>query len=297
LEDNDVRSRGLFIESTTMRSTSRITAILLLAAGTARAQAIPAPASLASAGATRDLAASRRPFLPGESLQYEATFGRMKVGEGRLEVRGIESVRGRPSWHLVFQLTGGIPLYRLDDRLESWVDTATFTSRRFTKQLHEGRRKRTQHIELYPEEGTYQELGADGTPSKPRQSTVASPLDDGAFFYFVRTLPLTLGATYSLDHYFKPDRNPVTVTVVRRERIRVPAGEFDTIVLRPVIKTAGLLSESRRTEIWLSADDARVLVQVQSQLPVGTITLKLTQMSGVRNRALLRAAEEVAAAR
>ena len=75
----------------------------------------------------------------------------------------------------------------------------------------------------------------------------------------------------------------------------LPKGEFDTIVLRPVIKTAGLLSESRRTEIWLSADDARVLVQVQSQLPVGTITLKLTQMTGVRSPTLRLAAGEQAA--
>ncbi|HYD52477.1 MAG TPA: DUF3108 domain-containing protein [Gemmatimonadaceae bacterium] len=281
-----------------MRSSAFVTTTLLLI-GSAAAEAQPvhpvAPASLAVSESVRSRAAHRRPFLIGESLQYEATYGRMKVGEGRLDVVGIETVRGRPAWRLAFHLTGGIPLYRLDDRLESWVDTATFTSRRFTKQLHEGRRKRTQRFEIYPDEGTYEELGAAGQSVRGREPTVAAPLDDGAFFYFVRTLPLTVGTTYTLDHYFRPDRNPVTVTVVRRERIKVPAGEFDTIVLRPVIKTTGLLGEARRTELWLSADDARVLVQVQSHLPVGTITLKLTQMTGVRNRSLLRLAEEDAA--
>jgi len=266
-----------------MRSTAFGTSLLLLIAAVAGAQPIQSvgPAALAMGESARPGAVARRPFAVGEALKYEATYGRLKVGEGLLEVRGVESVRGRPAWHLVFQLQGGIPLYRLDDRLESWVDTATFTSRRFTKQLNEGRRRRTQHIELYPEEGTYQEIVPAGEPPKPRQPTVAAPLDDGAFFYFVRTLPLTIGTTYTLDHYYRPDRNPVTVTVVRRERIRVPAGEFDTIVLRPVIKTPGLLSEARRTELWLTADDARLLVQVQSHLPVGTITLKLTEMSGV----------------
>jgi hypothetical protein len=278
-----------------MRPITLVIALLLAAATTASAQ--PVPASLAAGDPTRAVGAVRRPFTVGESLEYEATFGRMKVGQGRLEVRGVEEVRGRPSWHLVFQLSGGIPFYRIDDRLESWVDTASFASRRFAKRLHEGRRKRTQRIEIFPEDATYQEVAPAGEPPKPRLPSVASPLDDGAFFYFVRTLPLTVGATYTLENYFKPDRNPVTVTVVRRERIKVPAGEFDTIVLRPVIKTAGLLSEARRTEIWLSADDARVLVQVQSQLPVGTITLKLTGMSGLRNPALLRVADEEQAAR
>ena len=238
---------------------SLITMLLLAIASLARAQ----PAG--------------RPFAAGEVLRYEATYGRLRVGEGRLEVRAVDTVRGRPAWHLLFELTGGIPLYRIDDRLESWVDTATFTSRRFTKRLQEGRRKRTQRYEILPEEGVYE----DGEGR--RAATVASPLDDGAFFYYVRTLPLRVGDRYSLPHYFRPDRNPVAVTVHRRERVRVPAGEFDAVVLRPVIRTTGLLAESRRTELWITDDDARILVQVQSHLPVGTITLRLTEMSGVRS--------------
>ena len=116
-----------------MRSITLVIPLLLVAAAQASAQ--PMPASLAAGDPARGVGAVRRPFADGESLEYEATFGRMKVGEGRLEVRGVESVRGRPSWHLVFQLRGGIPLYRIDDRLESWVDTASFASRRFSKQL------------------------------------------------------------------------------------------------------------------------------------------------------------------
>lgn len=224
----------------------------------------------------RDPVVKRRPFASGEALRYEATFGRIRVGEASLEVAGLEEVRGRPAWHLVFRIKGGVPLYRIDDLLESWVDTTTMTSVRFTKRLSEGRHKRTQRFEILPERGVYQEEG------KPAQPTVEYPLDDGAFFYFVRTLPLEVGDTYTLNNYFRPDRNPVRVTVARRERVRVPAGEFDAIVLRPVINTTGMLSQSRRTELWVTDDESRLLVQVQSHLPFGTITMKLTSIEGVR---------------
>jgi hypothetical protein len=242
-----------------------IASLLLLAASSAHAQ---------TQLAARDESV-RRPFSAGESLGYEATFGRMKVGEGRLEVAGIEEVRGRPAWHLVFRITGGVPFYRIDDLLESWVDTATMSSVRFSKRLSEGRRKRDQHYEIYPERGVYEERGKEPMP------TVERPLDDGAFFYFVRTLPLRVGDSYTLHNYFRPDRNPVSISVVRRERIKVPAGEFDTIVLRPVINTPGVLSQARRTEIWLTDDASRLLVQVQSHLPFGSITLKLSSITGV----------------
>ena len=229
--------------------------------------------------------AAARAFVPGEALRYEATFGPLKVGEGRLEVAGIEQVRGRPAYHLVFRIAGGVPLYRIDDLLESWVDTATLSSLRFSKRLNEGRRQRTQRFEIFPERGVYEEEGKGTSP------TVDEPLDDGAFFYFVRTLPLQTGDRYVLHRYFRPDRNPVQVTVVRRERVKVPAGEFDAIVLRPVINTPGILSQARRTELWVSDDDARVLVQVQSHLPFGTITLKLSSMTRGTDVPAVRTAE------
>ena len=34
--------------------------------------------------------------------------------------------------------------------------------------------------------------------------------------------------SYEFNRYFKPDRNPVRLTVLRKERIKVPAGEFGT---------------------------------------------------------------------
>ena len=246
-----------------MRNTLLIATMLIASTAAAQSTPIASVASLVDPGRPT-------PFASGELLRYDATFGRLKVGEGRLEVAGVESVRGRPAWHLVFTIKGGVPFYRIDDRLESWVDTATMSSLRFTKRLSEGRRERDERFEIYPERGVFETVGRGPSP------TVADPLDDGAFFYFVRTLPLRTGDSYTLARYFRPDRNPVRVSVVRRERIRVPAGEFDTIVLRPVINTPGMLSQARRTELWLTDDDSRMLVQVQSHLPFGTITLKLT---------------------
>jgi len=111
---------------------------------------------------------------------------------------------------------------------------------------------------------------------KPEAPTVPAPLDDGAFLYFVRTIPLEVGKTYEFDRYFRPDRNPVTIRVLRKEHIRVPAGEFDAIVLQPIIKTKGIFSEGGRAEIWLSDDSNRIMLQMKSKLPFGSLNLYLT---------------------
>lgn len=213
-------------------------------------------------------------MLVGERLKYDVRFGALKVGTGAMEVRGVDQVRGRDAWHTVFTIKGGIPLYKVDDRMESWIDTASFTSLRFVQEMNEGRRHRTKRIELYPERGVYVEETA--TPvDKP---TVEQPLDEAAFIYFLRRIPLVVGETYSYDRYFKPDRNPIRLEVLRRERIEVPAGTFETIVVRPVIKAKGIFSENGQAEVWLTDDERHVMVQMKAKVSFGSLNLQLKSL-------------------
>ena len=210
----------------------------------------------------------------GERLVYDVKFGALKVGTGAMEVREVDQVRGRDAWHTVFTIKGGVPLYKVDDRMESWIDTSSFTSLRLVQETHEGRRHRTKRIELYPERGVYVEEGA--TPSdKP---TVDQPLDEAAFIYFLRRVPLVVGESYSYDRYFKPDRNPIRLEVLRRERIEVPAGTFETVVVRPIIKAKGIFSENGQAEVWLTDDDRHVMVQMKAKVSFGSLNLQLKSL-------------------
>ena len=114
-----------------------------------------------------------------------------------------------------------------------------------------------------------------------KEPTVDEPLDEGALLYYLRTLPLNVGDRYSLDRYFRPDRNPVLLEVVRRERIQVPAGTFETIVIRPTIKSSGIFSENGRAEIWVTDDERHLMVQMTAKLSFGTLHLSLREIANV----------------
>ena len=215
-----------------------------------------------------------RPFVPGERLSYDVYFGAIKVGTGSMEVRGIDTVRGRQAYHTTFRLNGGIPFYKVDDTFESWFTTDSLASLRFNQDQNEGTKERQHRYEIYPERRTYDDL----SDQEPEQPSVAEPLDDGSFVYFVRTVPLEVGKTYEFHRYFKPDRNPVTIRVLRRERVKVPAGTFDAVVIQPVIKTKGVFSESGHAELWISDDDRHMIVQMKSQLSFGSHDLYLTSI-------------------
>lgn len=209
------------------------------------------------------------PFSIGERLEYDVKFGVLKVGSGRMEVLGIETIRGREAWHTAFTVKGGTFFYKVNDRLESWIDVESFASLRHVQDLQEGKRNRERRFEIYPDRLVYTENDSEERP------TARDPLDDGSFLYFIRTVPLSVGQTYDFPRYFRPDRNPVRVRVLRKESVKVPAGRFDAIVIQPIIKSKGIFSENGQAEIWLSDDDRRIMLQMKSNLSFGTLNLFL----------------------
>ncbi len=213
------------------------------------------------------------PWSVGERLRYDLRFGFIKAGTGEMAVLGIDSVRGRPAWHGRFTVHGGYLALRVDDVLESWMDVTTLSSLRFAQDFKELGRERQKTFDIFPERKTYIQHG------KTEQQSVANPLDDGSFLFFIRTVPLVVGETYEFHRYFIPDRNPVKIRVLRRERVNVPAGTFDCIVLQPIIKTRGIFSENGQAEIWLSDDARRIMVQMKTKLAFGSLNLYLRSVS------------------
>jgi hypothetical protein len=212
----------------------------------------------------------RFPFGVGERLDFEARFGGVRVGNAFMEVYGFEQLRGRDAYHTMFRISGGTLFFKVDSRFDSWVDAASFSSLRFRQDQNEGGRDRERQYEIFPERATYRDEQGQEFAS------VSDPLDDGSFLYFVRATPLEVGREYEYNRYFKPDRNPVRIRVLRRERVKVPAGEFAAVVVQPIIKAKGLFSEGGHAEVWISDDPQRRILQIRTRFAGLRLSLHLT---------------------
>lgn len=234
------------------------------------AAAVAAAAAAAEAAPTPPVAVRARvPFAVGEMLVYKATFGGIPAGTARMHVAGIETVRGRQAYHVIFSIEGGLPLFRVNDRYESWLDVETLSSLRHVQQISEGRYKRHTTYEIFPDRAQYRKN------DEALQPSVGNPLDDGSFIYAVRAAGVQPGQTRRDDRYFRPDRNPVILTGLRRDTVKVDAGTFATTVVRPTIRTTGLFAEGGEAQVWFSDDAQRVPVQVKSKFAGFSLTLSL----------------------
>lgn len=245
-----------------MRTTVALLAGALATVGPARAQTT-------TAGGV----ANPRSWV-GERLRYDAKFGILNIGGAELTVTALDTIRGAEALHVRFLVDGGNFLYQLHNEWDSWIALDDFTSRRFVQDHNEGGRTYRNVYDIYPDSGFYRQEGVDSVlPTSPL------PLDDAAFFYFVRTVDLEPGRRYEFERYFKPDRNPVILEVVGRDTLDVPAGRFDCLILRPIIKGGGIFREQADGRIWISNDERRLVVQIKSRFYFGSLTFRLSEVT------------------
>jgi len=275
------RARPVIRAAHTAAALLALAASLHAQADTGRADSTrPAPSVSASLPATATAptpSPTAVPFAVGERLVYGARYGPFSVGTATMEVAGVDTIRAVEAVHFRFLIDGGALWYHIHQNLESWVGRRDFRSRRFLNQTEEKGKAWERKFEIYPDSGMYREAGRDSAAP-----TVPDPLDDAAFLYWIRTVPLEIGKRYEYRRYFRPERNPVIVEVLKRERVNVAGRKWDAIVIRPRIPNGGgIFAEKADARMWLSDEQpgGRIMLALQSNFSFGQVTLKLKEYS------------------
>ena len=218
-----------------------------------------------------DSTAAPAPWGPGEYLLYNVKLGWFGVGSGALMIEGLDNVRGNPTYRASMAIDGGAFGFSINDRYTTWFGIRDFQSWRFVRK-YGGTYESQRHYEFYPEQDLWDR--EDNDEFGPMSTD--EPIDEIAFMYFLRTLPLRVGDRYTFNQYFKDTGNPIVVDVVRKDRRKTDAGEFNTIVVRPTFQSEGLFSEDGDAELHFSDDERRLLVYMRVNISgPGGISLHL----------------------
>lgn len=100
-------------------------------------------------------------------------------------------------------------------------------------------------------------------------------LDTLSSFYYLRNRPLQIGTTEILHIYDGDTYAPVPVEIVRQEEVRLRnLKKVDSLLLRHV-KQKGIFRRTGDMMIWLTNDEKKVPVRVETTSPFGTVTVEL----------------------
>lgn len=231
------------------------TVALLLAAGPGTATAQPHDG-------TEDVV-SAVPFAAGERITYRVSAARFgKLGRGSLWVSDTTTVRGTGALVLHFGFQTRVGPIKVVNETESWLDPERMASLRFHKHERHPLSRHDEQVEMFPEERRW--VAADGSSG---ESATDQPLDELSFIYFLRTLPLDVDTTYSLDRHFDTRRNPTVVRVMGRETVETPVGAFATVIVEMRVRDARYRGEGV-IRLNITDDARRLPVRIESSAPV-----------------------------
>jgi hypothetical protein len=203
------------------------------------------------------------PFAVGESLRYEAKLGFVPIGTATASVVRLARERGTETFVFAAAGEGGPRGARVRYELTSWVGKSRFNSLRFHRRMIRRKTVEEYRYQIVPDSLRYRQEGIRQDWAAPQ-----NPLDELAFLYYLRTVPLQVGRPYNISRYFQTGYNPVRVEVTGRQTMAVRGRDVRCLALE-------LTSRGTKINLWLTDDDRRLPVQLDLPLWLGNVRLKL----------------------
>ncbi len=214
-------------------------------------------------------------FGEGEYLLFAIQYGLIYAGDATLEVRSDAELDGRQAYHLVSTARTNKTfdvIYKVRDRHESFMDKEYLYSLRFEKHIREGRFRRDKEVDF--DQANHIAIYTDRQVGIPPNTQ-----DFISALYYVRTIPLEPGQAVWMANHSDGKNYPIFVKALRRERVEVKAGEFDCLVIEPVLETSAIFENTGKLTIWLTDDNVRMPVLMRSKVVVGSFEAVLKEFT------------------
>ncbi|MBI5188101.1 MAG: DUF3108 domain-containing protein [Nitrospirae bacterium] len=211
-----------------------------------------------------------------EKLEYDLTWKGIKAGTASLEIINygnkikIVSTARSAKWVSVF--------YTVDDRVESTLikNESAFIGQplNYKLKIREGRHRRDKEIIFNHSTGkaTYINYLEDERLDFNIPANIFDPLSS---FYYLRTLDLEIGQSVFIDVFDSKKVWNVEIQILKKERLELPTGVFDTILVKPLMKSEGIFNRKGDILIWLTDDKRHIPVRMQTKVVVGSVVATL----------------------
>ena len=227
----------------------------------------------------------KAPWMKGERLTFSLGWGPITAGEATLEVKPLPD--GKTEFLSFAQGNSTISrIYPVFDTVYTRVRNKGLMTEVFRKRLHEGTFHNTSVIR-FDRKGEKAWLSdtvfTDMKTRKPKRSADTAVTIQGmehsimSAFYYVRTMPLTVGDTSRFSAVSGKKRYELKVLVHGKEKVESVLGKVQCIKVEPVLDGDGIFVSKGRIFIWLTDDDRRIPVLMECEIALGSIKAKLLE--------------------
>lgn len=221
-------------------------------------------------------------FKPGEVVTmkvFYSTLG-MYVGAGEATfTTTLERFNGKTTYHCVGEgksYSFFDNFFKVRDRYESYIDTATMQPLKFMRNTDEGGYKIYNNVTFNHEAGTA--VSTNGLFKTPNciQDVMSA-------VYYARNINFDKykpGDKIPFDMFLDDEVYHLYIRYLGKEKVKTQYGKFNAIKFKPLLIKGTIFEGGEKMNAWVSDDPNHLLLRVESPISVGSIKV---DMYGYRN--------------
>jgi len=193
----------------------------------------------------------------------------------------LEKLNGKPVYHIVGDGKTNPSydwIYKVRDKYETFIDTASMQPLKFIRNVHEGSTKIYENI-------TFNHSTNTATTTKGVFKVPNCVQDIISSIYYARNI--------DFNKYKKNDRIPFSmfldnevysmyIRYLGKENVKTKYGTFRAIKFKPLLLKGSVFEGGEKMTIWVSDDANKIPVRIESPITVGSIKVDMMSYKNLR---------------
>jgi Protein of unknown function (DUF3108) len=222
-------------------------------------------------------------FQAGEKITYKVyyTLAGVFVAAGEAVFNTtLEHLNGKTVYHVIGEgstYSFYDNFFKVRDRYETYIDTATLQPHKFIRNVNEGGYKKYENVAF--NKVTNAAVTNDGVFKVP-----ACIQDVLSAIYYARNLDfsrLKISDTIPFSMFLDNQVYHLYIRYLGKEVIKTKYGKFKAIKFKPLLIKGTIFEGGEKMTVWVSDDGNRIPLRVESPISVGTVKV---DMMDFRNR-------------
>lgn len=221
-------------------------------------------------------------FQSGESINYHVYYTLAGIyvygGEANFNVN-LERYNGKPVYHIVGdgKTTSFFDgFFKVRDRYESYIDTASLQPYKFVRNIVEGDFKKFENVTFNHASNTATSQGGTFKVPDCVQDVLSS-------IYYARNIDFNKykpGDKIPFSMFIDDKTYNLYIRYLGKEKIKTKYGKFNAIKFKPLLIEGTIFKGGEKMTVWVSDDANKIPVRIESPISVGSVKV---DMMGYRN--------------
>jgi hypothetical protein len=223
-------------------------------------------------------------FKDGEQISFNVFYSVIGIyvnaGAATFTVQ-TEKLNNKPVYHIIGEGTSNSSydwIFKVRDKYESFIDTATLQPLKFLRDVNEGGYKINESV-------TFNQQANTATSAKGVIKVPNCIQDVLSAIYYARNIDFTkyqIEDKIPFSMYLDNEIYNLYIKYLGKETIKTKYGKFNAIKFKPLLVKGTLFSGGEKMTVWVSDDANHIPLRIESPIVVGSVKVDMMNYQNLR---------------